>query len=855
MRVSISRRVLKCSGSRYLPALIAVLFLFAVSAFADKPSNRTQSFDSAWKFYKGDLPGAEQPAFDDRAWRTVDVPHDWSIEGPFSETNLTGGAGGFLPAGVGLYRKNFTLSEMDSNRCFFVEFDGVMANSEVWINGHSLGKRPYGYVGFGYELTGHLHFGNDRTNVLAVRADTSAQPASRWYTGAGIYRHVRLVCVNTVHLTENGVFVTTSPVTTLTMRPGKPTPKAAVQIEASVTNESGSRHEITLQTTLIAPDGKPVAINETKTSSSGGPIIQQIILTNPELWNLNNPKLYRAVCQIRDGEKILDAQTASFGIRDARFDADTGFWLNGKNFKIKGVCLHHDGGAFGAAVPLDVWKQRLATLKSLGVNAIRTAHNPPAPEFLDLCDRMGFLVMDEFFDCWTVAKNSYDYHLYFNEWSKTDERDSIWRDRNHPCVILYSIGNEIHDTRDAEPAKDILRGLVQVAHEADPTRPVTQGLFRPNVTGDYTNGLADLLDIVGQNYRENEILAAHVQNPARKILGTENTHDRRQWVALRDNPPYAGQFLWTGIDYLGEARRWPLIGHGSGLLDRTGGVRPIAFERQSWWSDRPMVHVTRRLAPTDAMPTDPGYGAEERHTQVLFSDWTPKNPLPHDENVEVYSNCKEVELFLNGKSLGSKPLPADASPHIWTVSFVPGTLKAVARNDGKVAATDELRTAGAPVKIELSAGETFRRGEFHEPLTNERSENFGAHGTRPSDIDSLSGQSQQRVPAGQIRLAADWDDVACVRATVVDAHGVPVPSADNLITFKITGPGAVAAVDNGDNASHEPFQAAERHAFQGRCVAFIKATAPSGKIVLTASAPGLKTGQATLKAVPPVFAP
>jgi len=379
----------------------------------------------------------------------------------------------------------------------------------------------------------------------------------------------------------------------------------------------------------------------------------------------------------------------------------------------------------------------------------------------------------------------------------------VRRDRNHPSVILYSAGNEIHDTANAELAKSILARLVKVFHENDPTRPVTQGLFRPNVSHDYENGLADLLDVVGQNYREQEILAAHAQKPSCKILGTENTHDRKQWVAMRDHAPYAGQFLWTGVDYLGETKVWPSVGHGSGLLDRTGEAKPLAYERQSWWSEVPMVRIVRRVAPTDLMPTDPGYGTEEKHTQVLFADWTPRNSAPHDENVEVYSNSKGVELFLNGKSLGSKPLNDDASPCVWKVPFAPGRLKAVARNDGKIVATDELRTAGKTAKIILATG------------------------------------------GG--KLTPDWDAVARVTATIVDKNGMLVPDADDLITFKISGPGVIAAVDNGGNASHEPFQAGERHALQGRCVAFIKATGGSGKIILTASAPSLSSGSAVIK--------
>ena len=529
-------------------------------------------------------------------------------------------------------------------------------------------------------------------------------------------------------------------------------------------------------------------------------------MKNPERWDLEHPNLYSVIARVREGTTTLDDETVTFGIREFHFDADTGFWLNGRNFKLKGVCLHHDASAFGAAVPLRAWERRLEILKEVGVNAIRTAHNPPAPEFLDLCDRMGFLVMDELFDCWTVAKNPYDYHLYFKEWSNIDARDTVRRDRNHPSIVVYSAGNEIHDTPKPEIAKPILASLVATFHEADPSRPVTQALFRPNVSHDYDNGLADLLDVVGQNYRENEILAAHQQKPTRKILGTENTHDRSAWVALRDNAPYAGQFLWSGIDYLGESRQWPTVAHNSGLLDRTATPRPLGFQRQSWWSNQPMVYITRRVAPTPQLPTDPGYDPlQERRPQVLFTDWTPRNPGPHEENVEVYSNCEEVELFLNGNSLGSKPRPADDSPRIWKVPFEAGTLKAIGRNRGKQVATYELRTAGPPARIVLTADRQ--------------------------------------------RIAPSWDDVSYVTATVVDKDGVIVPNARDLISFTLEGPGVIAAVDSADNNSHEPFQATERRAYQGRCFAMIKAKSGSGKITLTASAEGLAAGDITIDAV------
>jgi beta-galactosidase len=796
-------------------AISIVISAAKIFAAAESSARVTENFDADWRFLKADATGAEQNQFDDSAWRKLNVPHDWSIEGPFSETNLTGTAGAFLPAGVGWYRKHFTLPENVSAKTFAIEFDGVMANSDVWINGFHLGKRPFGYASFSYELTGHLNFGG-KENVLSVRVDNSVEPASRWYAGAGIYRHVRLVETDPVHIAENGVFISTPQISTTS---------ASVRIETSVTNDSDSPCKIGVLTSLISPDGKIANPNEFNTTilpvfqtlSNGAQakLDQEIVLPNPRLWNLDEPNLYRAITTIvrADGVK-LDEVTNTFGIHDARFVADTGFWLNGKNFKIKGVAVHCDGGAFGDAVPNGVWAQRLTELKKLGVNAIRTAHNPPAPEFLDLCDRMGFLVMDELFDVWTVGKSSLsgdhlsDYHLYFNDWSSIDAAATVQRDRNHPSVILYSAGNEIHDTPNAALANGILTRLVKVFHENDPTRPVTQALFRPNASHDYDNGLADLLDVVGQNYRESEILAAHAQNPARKIIGTENHHDRATWLALRDHPAYAGQFLWTGVDYLGESRAWPVVVSGSGLLNRTGTARPLGYERQSWWSDVPMVRIARRTGNADAAAEPAGANVPaDRRPQTVFADWTPKNSAPHEENVEIYSNCKEVELFLNDQSLGVKPLNEDASPRVWRVTYAPGTLKAVAKNDGKIVATDELRTAGEPAKIMLMPD------------------------------------------AGTV--ADNWDGVVRVTATVVDKDGVTVPAADNLVTFKISGPGVIAAVDNADNASHESFQAGERHAFQGRCVAFVKANAASGKITLTASASGLAGSSADIKIVKP----
>jgi beta-galactosidase len=787
--------------------LFIALSIFAGAMFANGmqepsvPSARIiKSFDSDWRFTKGDPANAEKESFDDSAWRRLDIPHDWSIEGPFDAKNPTGGAGGFLPAGTGWYRKHFTLPADQTDRRVFIEFDGVMANSDVWINGFHLGKRPYGYVGFGYEMTSHINFGKD--NVIAVRADNSQQPASRWYTGAGIYRHVRLISTNGVHIDKWSTFVSTPKVSK---------DAAVIRVASNVSNQTEEPVQTTFEWKIFDPKGNLVARTEyvamDVAARKTGILDADLRVPNPRLWNLETPAIYKAVVTVFSKGRPLDSETVSFGIREFKFEPATGFWLNGKNFKIKGACLHHDGSAFGAAVPLAVWKYRLAELKKLGVNAIRTAHNPPAPEFLDLTDHMGFIVMDELFDQWTRAKNPFDYHKDFNEWSKIDVRDIVRRDRNHPSVIIYSAGNEIRDNHaDPEKAKQTLRGLVDTFHENDPTRPVTQGLFRPNIEGarDYDNGLADILDVVGQNYREKEILAAYKQKTTRKILGTENTHELVQWLAVRDNPEYSGHFVWTGIDYLGEAAQWPTVSYNSGLLYKTVVPRPIAFQRQSWWSDKPMVYLARRVARTPRAPTDPGYSpVEERRPQVLFSDWTPKNLDRHEEDVEVYSNCEEVELFLNGKSLGKKQRPRDDSPRNWKVNFEVGTLKVVGMNGGKIVANYEVRTAGKPARINLAINKN--------------------------------------------KIADNWDDVVFVNASVVDVNGTLVPDADNLIRFKVEGAGVVAAVDSADINSHEPYQASERRAFQGLCQALIKANRRSGTVAVTATADGLSSNKIKIR--------
>ena len=751
-------------------------------------SRKITSFDTDWRFLKSDASGAEKNSFNDAQWRKLDVPHDWSIEGPYDKTNPTARGGGYLPAGIGWYRKTFTLTDADAQKLHTIEFDGVMMNSDVWINGVHLGKRPYGYISFNYDLTKHLNFGKGKTNVIAVRADNTTQPASRYYQGAGIYRHVRLVSVNPVHFTQWGTFITTPVVSK---------DKATINIKAEVENKSSKTSEYILETTILDATGKVVQTatsNQTIPEGKAVEFNQDIKVSNPKLWDIEQPNLYKAVSKLLSGQTVLDDQTTTFGIKTSRFDAATGFWLNDKNYKIKGVCLHHDGGAVGAAVPLGVWEQRFKLLKQVGVNGIRTSHNPVAPEFLDLCDKMGFVVMDETFDTWTSAKHNGEkgYNLYFKDWWEKDTRDMVLRDRNHPSIVIYSIGNEIHDDLSYPAGYKVYKDQEDVVKKYDGTRPVTMGLFRPANSKVYLNGFAEHMDVVGQNYRENELIAAHENNPHWKVIGTENTHVLNQWLALRDKPYMAGQFLWTGIDYLGEAD-WPETTNNQGLFDRAGNWKQQSLQRESWWSDKPVVHLVRR--------------AENDGVGPWVANWTPTDFDTYDNaKVQVYSNCGEVELFLNGKSLGTLPKPVNDSPREWDVTFEKGTIKAIGRNKGKEVASEEFKSAGAPAKVVLTSS--------------------------------------------QSKLTENWDDVSFIIATIVDANGVPCPNSDNLIKFSISGPGVIAAVDNGNIISHEPYQASERQAYQGKAVAIIKASAETGKITFKAQSEGLEPATIIVNVAP-----
>ena len=659
-----------------------------------------------------------------------------------------------------------------------------MANSDVYINGVHLGHRPYGYVSIEYDMTPHLRFG--KSNTIAVRLDNTRQPASRWYTGAGIYRNVRLIVKNQVHVDNWGTFFST---------PMASPESAKVRVVTTVKNSSPDRQDVTLTTVVKSPAGDKVGEQTSILPVDGGKTVdfeQFITVANPSLWSLETPVIYTGLSQVKVNGQLTDDLATRFGIRTFEFKPATGFYLNGKNIRIKGACLHHDGGAVGAAVPLAIWEERLRQLQTVGINAIRLSHNLFCPDFLHLTDRMGFFVMNETFDTWRATKphGAYGYQHFFDEWWYEDTRSIVMRDRNHPSIFMISIGNEIRDNLNNELGFQTFRKQNDLVHKLDGTRPVTMGLFRPNQAHVYTNGFAEMMDVVGQNYREHELLQAWIDNPHWKVMGTENGHSLEAYLIWRDNPAISGHFLWTGFDYLGEAD-WPNISHDFGLIDRAGGTKPRTYERQSWWSDEPMIRIFRRN--------------EHLGKGDLVGDWTPTDFGTYDEaHLEIYTNTQEVELFLNGESLGTRQRPADHSPVRYQLNFQPGTIKAVGRVNGQVVATDVMHTAGAPVKMSVATTKTY--------------------------------------------LQNHWDDVAIVTVLLVDENGVHSPNIERQITFNVSGAGYLVAVDNGKRDSHEMFKTNQRLTYRGRAIAIVRANADSGAITVTASAPGIETTSITINA-------
>lgn len=790
----------------------AAIFFTASALIAFTPAVHaarvTESFDSGWLFNRGDFASAMMPAFDDGKWQSVTLPHDWSSDGPFTAEYASGN--GFAPGGIGWYRKHFSPDVNQAGNSIQIEFDGVYDNSEVWINGQFVGGRPYGYSSFQCDLTPFVKFGGD--NVVAVRVDHSRFADSRFYTGSGIYRNVRLVIADKLRVAPWGVSATT---------PKIKSGSATVRIETTIENNFTTEKNFALETEIIAPDGSVVANAKTSAKLGGAAshvIAQELGVANPQLWNLDDPKMYRVITKIISDGTILDDTTTPFGIRESHFDADKGFFLNGKNLKLKGVCLHHDAGPLGAAVPDKVLERRLRVLKEIGVNAIRTSHNPPDPALLDLCDRLGFLVMDEAFDEFTPSKNKwmtgwnsalpshFGYGEIFAQWAVTDISDMVRRDRNHPSIILWSIGNEIdyandpfsHPVLGAEyrpqnpPAENLVtlaKPLIAAVKSLDRTRPVTAALA--TVAMSDAVGLAGLLDADGYNYQEARYAADHQKYPQRILYGSENSHQYETWQAVATNDFISGQFLWTGADYLGEAGKWPNRANGAGLLDLCSFKKPLAWFRQSLWSEQPMVYLC----------AGNGNGGRRGFNGTESWNWPSNNMVA----VVCFANCPEVTLMLNGKSIGTKKISeAERGVLRWVIPFEPGTLMAVGCDkDGKELCHYSLQTAGVPARIEL-----------------------------------LSDASQ---------LHADGKDVSHVEFRIVDAQGVRVPDAALEVTFETTGPASLLGIGNGNLNSVEDCKTTAHHTFQGRGLAILQTTTTPGSITFKATAPGLEPANVTLQ--------
>ena len=781
-------------------------------------------FNDNWKFYKGDATGAEKPLFDDKNWRTVGLPHDWSIEGPFDEQWASATA--YLPAGVGWYRKTFVLPKGMASKNIYIYFDGVYKNSEVWINGNYLGKRPNGFIPFRYELTKYLS--KTGKNIIALRADHTEFADSRWYTGSGIYRNVYLIATHAVGIDLWGVHFSTPVITD-----EKATARITVTLTGHEANAAGTKKSAIVQYRLlddkqnqVAQSEQPITLNSSENTSA----TTELQINKPVRWSLEHPALYKLVTTVYVDGKKVDDDVQQVGFREIKFDPGKGFFLNGKNVKIKGVCIHDDAGALGVAVPAAVWERRLSILKEAGCNSVRMSHNPHADYLYDLCDSMGLLVMDEAFDEWELGKNKWikgwnvgkpgqdGYHEYFKQWADRDLKDMVLRSRNHPSIILWSIGNEIDYPNDpythevlntgnnpqiygkgylpnhppASRMGEIAKHLVQVVKEADTTRPVTAALA--GVVMSNETAFPDALDVVGYNYQEFRYPADHQQYPARIIYGSENGMNLNAWTPVAENEYIAAQYLWTGIDYLGEARQWPSRSAEAGLIDMAGFKKPAFYFRQSIWTDAPMIYIG-----TSAITKNSNSRRAGRNAAPVW------NYMQGDSvQVSCYTNCGEAVLFLNGQSLGKLAL-ADAKDKIlsWIVPYQAGDLTVKGYNKGNETSHYTIKTADDPYAITAFTNKTF--------------------------------------------FSKDKKQLAQIEINIVDRNGTIVYNAENEITIAINGPASLLGMENGSSVSHEDYKSDKHKTLHGKLLAYIQLNQQPGTVTIKITSPGLKEQTITIK--------
>jgi beta-galactosidase len=849
--------VVKLNHKLMIVVLCAALAPFGTAAAMPDSPRVELSADSGWKFFLGDPKGAEASGLQDQSWRTIDVPHDWSIEGRPDKNNPSGSGGGFFPTGTGWYRKTFTAAAGWKGKRVSVEFDGVYRNATVYLNGHQIGTQPYGYTSFSFDLTPQLSF--TTPNVLAVRVDNSAQPNSRWYSGSGIYRHVRVVVTNPAHVAHWGVFVTAPEASATT---------AKVLVRTRVANDSASDTVLTVETTLLDAAGQTVGAARSPLQPAPGSnqeISQDIAVTNPSLWSPASPVLYRAVTRVRKNDEVLDEVVTPFGIRTIAWSADQGLLLNGKPVKLNGGSVHHDNGPLGAAAFDRAEERRVELLKAAGHNAVRTAHNPPSPAFLDACDRLGLLVLDEPFDAWKAHKAKFDYGSDFDEWWNRDLSAMVLRDRNHPSIVIWGIGNEIPEL-EVERGGEMARKLADQVRSLDNSRPLTLA-FPGTTTTANAQAVFSLLDITGYNYSlQTSYADDHTHVPSRMMLTTESfpAYAFRLWKLSAENPYILGDLTWTSMDYLGESGigAWSyatpeqakaasqimggmtntkvvdqmFLGMANGLdmnaatsrngadpamqsamavlfhgypwhaaacgdLDLTGYRKPQSYYRDIIWNRGDRVYATVRLP-------------EPEGQKIIAVGWAvyptlPSWNWPGEEGktmqVEVYSGTEKVQLFLNGKLIGEQPTGRDQEfKATFSLPYAPGTLRAVGLRDGRAVTESILATAGKASKLLLTADRTA--------------------------------------------IQADGQDLSFVTVEAVDSTGRLQPLADQEVRFSIDGPAVIAAVGNGDGQDNASYQGDRRKLYQGRALVVIRTSKQNGPITLTAKTTGLQDGVVKLHA-------
>ncbi len=805
----------------FLPLFVLAVFLISCSENFDAV-NREISFNNDWKFLRADVEDAEAPDFDDAGWRTLDLPHDYSIEdlperedikqiGPFSEESAGGASTGHVVGGTAWYRKHFTLGKEDDNKIIQILFDGVYMNADFWLNGKHLGNHPYGYTAFAYDLTDYLNPAGEE-NVLAVQLKNEDKN-SRWYSGSGIYRNVKLIKTRTVHVALWGNYITT---------PEASPEKATVKIESVIVNSAPENKNITVRATILNAGGENVATAEqTMDINSGTNEIAdfRFIIDNPGLWSVDTPQLYTVQIQVEQGGALLDDVKEKFGIRSIDFSAEDGFLLNGKNVLLKGGCMHHDNGILGSAAFKTAEYRRVQKMKEYGFNAIRTSHNPPSKTFLDACDELGMLVMDESFDQWQKPKNPQDYNLYFDNWWEKDLESMILRDRNHPSIIIWSIGNEIKERADSSGLA-IAKKLKTKIKSLDSQRPVTQAICsfwdNPGLTWEDTEPVFAVLDVGGYNYQWKQYEPDHEKFPERIMVGTESIAKEafENWQMVKKHPYVIGDFVWTGMDYLGESGigsthfdnekvsflpPWPWFNAYCGDVGILGDKKPQLFYRQVVWGDSDLEMLVHVPVPNGQKEIVSFWGWP---SEVKNWNWEGNEGKPLQ--VSVYSNYDQVRLELNGKPIETRNVSHETKlTATFVVPYQPGNLTAIGLKNGKEISRQTLKTAGKPAKLKITA---------------ERN-----------------------------TLSAGIDDLAYFNIEVIDESGNLVPNAELPVEFNIEGDGELQAVGNGNPTDMKSFQQRSVKTFRGKCQLIIRPFEEGGEIIISAKSEGLETGTRSIK--------